>query len=286
MSKAVSGEKIGDVSERTRSGRNRATSALVRLLQALGLPVLLLLGWWAWSASADNLYVPAPPEIAVAFGDEWFSSRVTEDILPSLGRLLAGYALASVVGILIGTAVGLSRGLRAAAEPVLEFFRAIPPPVLVPVIMLVAGLDNLMKVLVIASGCIWPVLLNTVEGVRAVDEVLTDTCRIFRIRGLARLRHLVLRSASPQIVAGMRQALSVGIILMVIGEMFASTSGLGHAIVLFQRGFAIPEMWSGIVLLGLLGFVLSVLFRTAERRVLAWYFGIRGEHHGKTPSGQ
>ena len=116
---------------------------------------------------------------------------------------------------------------------------------LVPIFILIAGIGNTMKVLVIVSGCLWPILLNTVEGVRGRDEVLSDTCRAYGIRGPARLRHLVLRSASPQIVTGMRQALSIGIILMVISEMFAATSGLGFTIVQFQRGFAIPRCGAG-----------------------------------------
>ena len=112
----------------------------------------------------------------------------------------------------------------------LEFLRAIPPPVLVPILILFAGIGDLMKVLVIVSGCIWPILLNTVEGVRAVDEVLSDTCRSYRIGGWLRLRHLTLRAASPQIVTGARQALSIGVILMVISEMFAAQSGLGFTV--------------------------------------------------------
>jgi ABC-type nitrate/sulfonate/bicarbonate transport system permease component len=111
--------------------------------------------------------------------------------------------------------------------------------------MLFAGIGDTMKVLVIVSGCMWPILINTAEGVRAVDEVLSDTCRSYRITEPSRLRHLVLRSASPQIVTGMRQSLSIAIILMVISEMFAASNGIGFTIVQFQRSFAIPEMWSG-----------------------------------------
>jgi ABC-type nitrate/sulfonate/bicarbonate transport system permease component len=132
-----------------------------------------------------------------------------------------------------------------------------------------------MKVLVIVSGCVWPILLNTVEGVRAVDSVQVDTARSYGITGPARIARVVLPSASPQIAAGLRQALSIAIILMVISEMFAASNGLGFAIVQFQRSFAIPEMWSGIILLGLLGFALSLLFRLAERRALRWYDGLR-----------
>lgn len=245
------------------------------VLRVLGLPVLLVLGWWAYSAGAQSFFLPAPPDVAGTFAETWAGERLSVDVLPSLGRLLAGYAVAVVLGIGIGVPIGLVPRLRAGVEPILEFFRAIPPPVLVPLIMLLAGIDTTMKVVVIVSGCLWPILLNTVEGVRAIDDVLSDTCRLYGIHGQARLRHLVLRSASPQIMAGMRQALSIGLILMVISEMFASSSGLGYAIVQFQRSFAIAEMWSGIVLLGLLGIGLSVAFRLAERRILAWYHGQR-----------
>src|SRR5690606_31467399 len=111
------------------------------------------------------------------------------------------------------------------------------------------------------AGAIWPILLNTVEGVKAADSVLDDSCRVYRIRGLARLRHFILPSASPQIIVGMRIGLSIGIVLMVISEMFAALDGLGSAIIYFQRSYEIPQMWSGVLMLGLFGFALSVLFR-------------------------
>jgi ABC-type nitrate/sulfonate/bicarbonate transport system permease component len=246
-----------------------------RALLWMGLPVVLVAAWWWASAGSTDFYRPPLKRIVTAFGETWFSERIREDVLPSLGRLALGYLVALVLGVGLGVAIGQSSWLRALLEPVLEFLRAIPPPVLVPVIMLFAGIDNLMKVLVIVSGCVWPVLLNTVEGVRGIDQVLADTCRGYRITGLDRLRHLTLRAASPQIVTGARQALSIGIILMVISEMFAASSGLGFTIVQFQRGFQIPEMWSGVLLLGLIGVTLALLFRLAERRVLHWYHGIR-----------
>ncbi|MEU7901498.1 ABC transporter permease [Actinoplanes sp. NPDC049118] len=246
-----------------------------RLLLILGLPVVLFVTWYAASANSENFYAPPLRAILVAFADTWTPERLRADLLPSLARLGAGYLLAAVLGVALGVAIGVNPRLRAAAEPVLEFFRAIPPPVLVPVIMLFAGIGNGMKVIVIVSGCVWPVLLNTVEGVRAVDGVLSDTTRAYGVTGAARLRYLVLPSASPQIFAGLRQALSIAIILMVISEMFAASNGLGFTIVQFQRSFAIPEMWSGIILLGLLGFGLSELFRLAERSTLAWYHGLR-----------
>ncbi|MFK3984696.1 ABC transporter permease [Micromonospora sp. NPDC050397] len=260
-------------------------STLVRLtratLAALLLPVALLALWWITSADSESYYLPPLSEILSTFDDVWLhTSRLADDVRPSLVRLLAGFGIAVLVGIGAGVLIGSYRPVRAFCEPVLEFLRAIPPPVLVPVLMLFAGIGDSMKVLVVVSGCVWPILLNTVEGVRAVDEVLADTCRCYGIRGPARLWHLVVRAASPQIVAGMRQGLSIGIILMVISEMFAASNGLGFTIIQFQRSFAVTEMWTGILLLGLLGFLLALAMRVFERRVLHWYHGLRQAQRG------
>jgi ABC-type nitrate/sulfonate/bicarbonate transport system permease component len=245
------------------------------LLVVTALPIALFVAWWAVTAGSTSFYWPPLSEILGVFPETWFEGRLTSQVLPSLMRLAAGYALALVVGVGLGVAIGSSRTLRSLLEPVLEFFRAIPPPVLVPILILFAGIGTNMKILVIFSGCVWPILLNTVEGVRGIDEVLRDTARCYRLRHATRLRSLVLRAASPQIATGARQALSVGVILMVISEMFAANNGLGFTIVQFQRSFAIPEMWSGILLLGLVGVGLSLLFRLVERRVLSWYRGQR-----------
>ena len=251
------------------------------LFFVLALPVVLVAIWWVTSANSTNFYYPPLSGILTTFKDTWFSDRLSTDVLPSVIRLVIGYALAVALGIGLGVLLGSSRATRRFTEPVLEFFRAIPPPVLIPVLFLFFGIGSGAKIVVIVSGAIWPILLNTVEGVRAVDEVLADTSRSYGVTGLARLRYLVLPSASPQIVAGMRQALSIAIILMVISEMFASSNGLGFAIIQFQRSFAIPAMWSGIILLGLLGVVLSLLFELFERRALRWYLGLRRSQRGE-----
>ncbi|WP_041818975.1 ABC transporter permease [Streptomyces davaonensis] len=248
---------------------------LMRLVFVLALPAVLVGVWWLASDDSTDVYWPPLRTILETFPDVWTGDRLRDDVLPSVLRLTGGYALAAVVGVGLGMVIGSYRRVRAVCEPVLEFLRAVPPPVLVPVIMLFAGIGDTMKITVIASGCVWPILLNTVEGVRAVDPVMAETARSYGVKGTARLRHVVLRSASPQIFAGLRQALSIGIILMVISEMFAASNGLGFTIVQFQRSFAIPDMWTGILVLGLLGFALSVVFQLVERRVLAWYHGLR-----------
>jgi len=246
---------------------------LRRVVLFVALPVLLFVAWWYASADSVQVYQPPLKTILSYLPSTW--RTLLGDLVPSLTRLLSGYILALIVGIGVGVLIGSSRWLRALTEPLLEFLRAIPPPVLVPIIILVAGIGDLTKVLVVLSGCVWPILLNTVEGVRAVDSVVLETARSYGVTGPARITRVILPSAGPQIAAGLRQALSIAIILMVISEMFAASNGLGFTIVQFQRSFAIPEMWSGIILLGLLGFGLSELFRLAERRALAWYHGLR-----------
>lgn len=253
---------------------------LPRVILALGLPVVLLATWWFASAESKDFYKPPLATIIRVIPGTWTMERILGDVMPSIARLLVGYALALAIGITVGVIVGSSRPLRALLEPVLEFLRAIPPPIMVPILILIAGFGDPTKVLVIAMGGLWPVLLNTVEGVRGTDEVLADTCRSYRVGGWLRLRTFVLRGASPQIMVGARQALSISIIMMVIGEILGTTDGLGYTIIEFQRGFQIPEMWSGVFVLGLLGVLLSLLFRLVERRVLVWYHGVRAASRG------
>lgn len=252
-----------------------------RLLATFLLPVVLLAAWWVASADSTSVYWPPLQTILHAFPTTWTVDRWVHDVLPSLARLATGYAIAFVVGVAAGTAIGLTRTLRVATEPTLEFLRAVPPPVLVPVIALFAGYTSaLSKIVTIALGCLWPILLNTVDGVRGLEPVLLDTARSYRLDLRRRVQFVILPGASPRIMTGARQALSIGVILMVISELFGATRGLGAAVVQFQRSFAIPQMWTGIILLGLIGVALSVAFRVVESRVLAWYLGQRAIERG------
>jgi ABC-type nitrate/sulfonate/bicarbonate transport system permease component len=250
-------------------------SALGKLFVELALPALIFALLYVLSASSTNFYFPPLAAVLKQFDALWLGPRFFADVLPSLERLLAGYLLACLAGVALGVPIGIYRPLRRAVEPVLEFFRAVPPVAMIPLLIVSMGFGNTMKITIIVAGAIWPILLNTVEGVKAADSVLDETCRTYRIRGLARLRHFILPSASPQIIVGMRLGLAIGIVLMVISEMFAAMDGLGSAIIYFQRSYEIPQMWSGVLMLGLFGFTLSVAFRLFERWALKWYFGMR-----------
>lgn len=241
----------------------------------LALPLVLFLLLYVLSANSTNFYFPPLGTVLEKFRALWLGPRFAADVIPSLERLMAGYLLACVLGVALGILIGSHAGLRRATEPVLEFFRAIPPVAMIPLLIMSMGFGNPMKITIIVAGAIWPILLNTVEGVKSVDAVLDETCKTYQIKGAARLWHFILPAASPQIVVGMRLGLSIGIVLMVISEMFAALDGLGSAIIYFQRSYEIPQMWSGVLMLGLFGFVLSMVFRLFEHLALGWYYGMR-----------
>ncbi|MEV6693566.1 ABC transporter permease subunit [Micromonospora sp. NPDC051196] len=242
---------------------------------ALGLPVVLFTGWWVLSADSTNIFLPPLSRIVEAFGQVWLSDVFFRDVLPSLRRLAVGYAAALLVGVGVGYLVGRWSVVRELTGPILAYFRVLPAPVLIPVLLVAVGIGDATKLIVIAAGAVWPILLNTADGVRAVDDVQLDTAAAYRLRSWTR-HGLILRAATPQVFAGARQALGISLIVMVVSEMLMSTDGLGFTVIRFQRTFAIPQMWSGVLLLGLLGFGLAKIFELIERRALRWHRGATG----------
>lgn len=249
--------------------------ALRWIFVTFAVPVVLIALWTLFAEIANSLYWPSPIKIVGVFPQTWLDGQLSTDVLPSLTRLAIGYICAVVIALILGIVVGSFRRLRLYLEPVFELFRAIPPPLLVPIVMLFTGRGAGMQITVIAFGCLWPILINTVEGVRGIDMTQLDTAKSYRISGWRRLTTVVLPAASPKIFVGARQALSIGIIMMVISEMFVSTDGIGFNIIQFQRLFQFKEMWSGIILLGIVGVVANVIFKFIERRVLRWYVGMQ-----------
>lgn len=242
----------------------------------LALPVVLVIGWWVWSESNDSFFFPPLREIVQAFEDAWIWERVGSDVLPSMTRLLAGFGLAVAAGVAVGLLLGSSRLAYRAALPLIEFLRALPPPAIIPFGVLVFGLGDGMKVVVIAAGSVWPILLNTIQGVRSIDPRFVEVNRAYRVRARDRLCHTTLPAASPHIFAGLRASLSIAVILMVLSEMTASTNGVGFFLVQSQRGFALPEMWAAIVLLGIIGCAVNAVLVMIQHRLLAWHEGARG----------
>lgn len=241
----------------------------------VGTPLLLLAVWWIWSEGANSFYFPPLSDILVEFRELWLFDRLGSDVAPSLLRATLGFAAACSVAVTGGLLLGLSPLARRVAMPVVDFVRAIPAPALIPFAILVFGVGDAMKIFIIALVCTFPILLNTIDGVRGIDSTLADTARMFGLTGWGRVRSVILPAAAPRVFAGMRTSLSLALILMVVSEMVASTNGIGFFVLQSQRSFAIPEMWAGILLIGLLGFALNAAFVSVERRVLSWHQGMR-----------
>jgi ABC-type nitrate/sulfonate/bicarbonate transport system permease component len=251
-------------------------------LSRIWLIVALVLVWEFLARAGDDPFFPPPFEILPLVRDLWFSGpadnlfltdKAFDDFTPSLAHVFAGWGAASFVGIVLGIALGRSRAVSDFLDPLLQFGRAIPPPTLIPFFIIVFKIADPMYIAVIAFGVIWPVLLNTIDGARTVDALQLDTAKVFGVGGWQRLWQVILPSAAPKIFAGLRVSLSLALILMVISELVGSVAGIGDHLVNAQRGFQLPEMWAGIVMLGILGLLLNGVFVLVERRVLSWHRG-------------
>jgi ABC-type nitrate/sulfonate/bicarbonate transport system permease component len=267
---------------RTRRGLARVGRALGRGVAGLVLPAGLVGLWWATSESRgpfenDRRFVyPALSDVVEALEDNWLFERVGSDLLPSLGRFGAGYLLAVVAGIGLGTLIGLAPRLRQASQPVTEFLRSIPPPLLLPFVLVTMGAGNDSKVVLIALGAVWPVLLNTVDGVRGVDPETLEMSRSFRIPRRTEITHVVLPAASPKITVGMRTAVSIALILMIISEMQASDNGLGYQVRSAQLTQFSAKTYAGVIVIGVVGLAVNAVFLRMERWVMRWHRGARG----------
>jgi len=240
------------------------------------VPLLILALWQLWTVQADSDHFPRLSTILVEFKDMWLFSEFSTHVVPSLVRISLGFGIAVVAGIALGIPIGLSEWTRKLAMPHIEYWRAMPPPALLPIsIVLLHDIGDKQKVAFIAFFCLFPVLLNTIDGVRSIDRTLVDTARSYRIPRRERIRRIVLPAALPQIVAGMRTSLALAVIMMVLAEYFSSTSGVGYVLLISKNTFEMGPMWAAILLIGLLGYVLNLAFLLAERRALAWHRGWR-----------
>ena len=243
----------------------------------LWLPVVAISAWWGLSANSDSLYFPPLETILQQFRDTFLSAGGEEHLRPSLVNLALGYGIAAVAGVLGGVLIGMNRWASAALDPLVHFFRALPGPALLPFAIIAFGIGAAMKVWIIAFTSLFPILLNAIDGVRSTDTTAREVARAYRLGRLRAIVAIVVPGASPQIMAGLRVGLQTAILMMVVSELVASTSGIGFFILQSQQQFEIPSMWAGIVALGLLGCILNAAFGVLERRVLRWYVATHGE---------
>jgi ABC-type nitrate/sulfonate/bicarbonate transport system permease component len=257
----------------------------VRLVERVGGPVL---GWVVFAAavaiwevlarSEGSFLVPTASAVAERAWHDWPTPEFLSNVGASLRRLAAGYAIGASVGVAVGVSMGSSRRMRQALEPLVELLRATPAIALVPALIVILGVGDRMLITVI-FGVVFPVLVNSMDGVRAVSPELRETASLLRIGQPERILRVDVPAALPSIFAGLRVALSIGLVMVVVSEFVGGGDGLGHYIRVEQSQFNIPEMYAGILFLGLLGFVLNGAFLLVERRVLSWHHGATG--HGE-----
>jgi len=229
----------------------------------------------AWQVMADHkiispVFFPSPSR---TLGELWREIRAGELWAP-LGattlRMFYGWVLASLLGVAIGAAIGSSRTARDYLNPLLEFMRPLPASAIIPPAILLLGLSNEMATAVIAFGAIWPVLLSSVHGFSSIEPQLLDVSAALRLTRMQLLAKIAVPGALPDILAGARVSLAIALILAVVTEMQASQPGLGQNILLAQRSYRSPELYAGVVTLGVLGFLINHGLMLLERRLLRW----------------
>ena len=257
----------------TNTGAASAYNSRARaLFSSVFLLALIVVMWWSVTTAGwvSRVFLPSPQ----ATWDSLLEGLRGGELLAFTGataaRMALGWLLASLCGVALGALIGLSANARSYLQPTFEFIRPLPASALLPLAISIFGLSPAMVLSVVAFGAMWPVLLATVHGFASVPLQLQEVARCLQLSRLAYAFKIGLPNAMPDIFAGMRLSLTVSLIVSVVGEMIASQPGLGQAILLAARSFRASELFAGIVLLAVIGFVSSALLAVFENRMLKW----------------
>lgn len=250
-----------------------------RLRRASGFALLgaLLLLWQVsalyWVSSPNW---PPVTQILRSLAAGMASGELPQVFLSSLWRMAVGLALGALVAVVLGLLMATLRWVNAALDPLVELLRPIPMPAIVPPLILLLGIDDAMKVFAVAFATFFPMLVNTVAGVRAVDAVALDVARTLQVGRARTLARVVLPAAMPYIMAGFRTSLALALIVTVVAEMIAGSQGIGFHVMTMQYAMRAGDMYATIFLLAAVGYVLNAAVLVLERRVLHWYQRAQG----------
>jgi len=257
---------------------------LYRRIERAIVPVLLLAAWELFSRSGvlPPALLPAPSQVMVAWADwvfatdgntQTYSGRWVFDVAASAGRVLAGFALASLLGVVLGMAIGWSRAVEKLIEPVLQVLRPVPPVSWIPLAIIWFGIANKPAIFLVFLGSFFPVLLSTIHGVKTCDRNLLRAGAMAGGTPGMLLRYIVFPAALPSIFSGLRIAIGSAWMLTVTAEMVAVKSGVGYvlwdAYYFLRYDIVIAAMAS----IGLLGFTSDLLIKALSGRVLRWQRG-------------
>lgn len=239
---------------------------------SVGVGLLFILLWYvvAQAKLVSPVFLPGPERAWDALVYGLTEGDLFVLTLRTVERMVYGWLLASLAGIVLGATIGVSETARAYFEPTLEFLRPLPASAMLPVAIALLGLTDAMVLAVIAFGALWPMLLATVHGFADVEPRLYQVSRALGLSRSAVIWKIALPSAMPDILSGMRVGLTIALILAVVGEMLASRPGLGQAILLAARSFQSADLFAGVMLLGLIGYISGLLLSLTETRLLIW----------------
>ncbi len=237
---------------------------------------LVLLIWELGSRKNPALqpYLPPVSRILSSLGELFLSGRILSHLMITLSRFLQGYLLAALIAVILGTVLGYFRSAHSLFEAVIEFLRPMPSVAIIPVAVLMLGISDAMIVAVTVYASLWPVLINTIDGVRYLERTLIDTGRTFGLNRRQILWLVVLPAAAPYIVTGLRISLSIALILVTTAEMIAGSRGLGFFILDQERSMNASNMYAGVILVAGLGYLLNRLFVVCEGCLMNWRRGM------------
>ena len=235
-------------------------------------PVVVLLAWelLVRTRLLDARFFPAPTSIVGTFGALVASGELLNHVTVSLARIAAGYLMGAVPALLLGLVLGLSRLARAFTNPIVFALYPVPKVAILPLIMLIFGLGEMSKYVIIAIAVFFLVLVNTTAGVVLIDRIYFDVAKNFNASRRDFFLNVVLRGALPPIFTGMKLAMGVALIVLVTAEFVGARSGLGVLIYESWQVFAIERLFVGLVVVSFLGYVLSLLIDELERLLIPW----------------
>jgi sulfonate transport system permease protein len=222
------------------------------------LPLLLLLGVWQLVGDPNSFDYPPPSTWIEALGELLSEGELIPALLATMRTFAASLAIATVVGAALGAAIGASSRVEAALSPILEFLRALPPPAIVPLAVLLLGINSGTAIVIVAFASIWPVLLATAAAMRAISPIRLESARTLQLGWLDRIRKVILPSLAPGIALGFRVTAPITLIVTLLAEILASINGLGSLLIAGQRGFDTSQVFAILLVVGVLGLVVAV----------------------------
>ena len=236
-------------------------------------PILVLLIWQGISSYGivPNWFLPIPTEVLKTLGGMVMSGEVLHHTLISLERAVSGYLLAAVVGIALGLLIAWSTLIEDFFDPLIELIRPLSTFALIPIFFLWFGIGNTSKILIIFKSCFFPIVINTIAGIKGVDNKLIMAAQSLGANGFQLWTRVLLPSALPMIITGLRISTAIAMMALVGVEMLSSDSGLGFLVIDAQRTFDTERVFAGIGVLSILGFSLDKLARYIQSKALAWH---------------